>query len=399
MATTTRVENANSVCIPTVRRKLLGSLEMHVIHIIFICLLLTMLCVDLGYNFSAALVVTIFRVADMLTAESVKLFLTPTVLYCLRSLFAFVMSFLSFSPIHDMTELILLLLLGNVLLAMFAGRTGTLIIGFMYVSNAILSHILPVSLLRGMHRVAKVTEKQKTENLRGEADQLVGLKHSGHDHILAFSGSNPEEEHTSSGCLELISGPPYTCTDCRFFLHESCANLVTQIKTKFHTSHSLHLQPFSPTPTLPRICDVCGCNVQGFYYHCEICDFDAHPKCANAKNFPYAVRHPCHKHILHFYAREENPMAIHCSGCGYDSESMVFYICWSCKLYYHVRCTLLPLTISGKCYNGHALNVTFLPYNAVEQYFCDVCEMNRHPDEWVYYCGNCNYIVHLNCVT
>lgn len=73
------------------------------------------------------------------------------------------------------------------------------------------------------------------------------LQHPSHPHslVLRFMG------HGSSGCCcrgcgETVSGPTYSCPECPFFLHKSCAQLPERIHHPFHQTHQLSLLTKSP---------------------------------------------------------------------------------------------------------------------------------------------------------
>ncbi|MFQ6661551.1 hypothetical protein Gotur_029674 [Gossypium turneri] len=67
-----------------------------------------------------------------------------------------------------------------------------------------------------------------------------------------------------------------------------------------------------------------------------------------------------------------------------------------CDFSLDVGCATLPLTAWYK-YDRHALTLTFSDDSEPSQLYCDLCEEEREPKDWFYYCADCDNSLHLNC--
>ncbi|MFQ6664119.1 hypothetical protein Gotur_031333 [Gossypium turneri] len=67
-----------------------------------------------------------------------------------------------------------------------------------------------------------------------------------------------------------------------------------------------------------------------------------------------------------------------------------------CDFRLDVGCATLPLTVWYK-YDRHALTLTFCDDSEPSQHYCDLCEKEREPNDWFYYCADCDNSLHLNC--
>ncbi|XP_021281870.1 uncharacterized protein LOC110414791 [Herrania umbratica] len=135
------------------------------------------------------------------------------------------------------------------------------------------------------------------------------LKHFSHEHPLMFiqkqihaptadSSSGEEEEEAAYCCLceDRVEGPSYCCTDCRFYLHKTCAEfeLALEINHPFHPKHPFILLPKPPHRVGIFLCWFCHMGRRGFGYHCALCNFNLDVNCALFQlsmvgNFPTLV--------------------------------------------------------------------------------------------------------------
>jgi hypothetical protein len=123
----------------------------------------------------------------------------------------------------------------------------------------------------------------------------------------------------------------YTCAQCRFFLHKSCVKLP---RKKRHTLHSHLLTLLAKPPYANCGCNVCGRDdCDGFTYHCEKCEFDAHVQCSLISDI---FTHDGHDHPL---ILSRAPYHEKCSCC--DRKGNVFK-CADCEFTLDVRCATLP---------------------------------------------------------
>ncbi|KAM7508962.1 hypothetical protein LguiA_019415 [Lonicera macranthoides] len=150
-----------------------------------------------------------------------------------------------------------------------------------------------------------------------------------------------------SGCEEDLLGSGYSCSTskCDFNLHKSCFKLAQEIKHESHLEHPLALLSSSPYKTGELTCDACLKVGSSFAYHCKTCQFDLHINCAS---LPKTMKRGDHEHVL--------------------------------------------VLLYSSPYKKPAKN------EEAVSFLCDVC--NKIVDErcWVYYCKQCDFGTHLECV-
>jgi hypothetical protein len=55
-------------------------------------------------------------------------------------------------------------------------------------------------------------------------------------------------------------------------------------------------------------------------------------------------------------------------------------------------------TITYHKVSGHPFTLCHTLEDDSSEYYCDICEEERDPKHWFYYCSNCNYHAHLGCI-
>ncbi|KAI4346973.1 hypothetical protein L6164_007831 [Bauhinia variegata] len=112
--------------------------------------------------------------------------------------------------------------------------------------------------------------------------EITEMNHPSHPHTLTLKP--PGVPYHCSGCQELGFGPSYRCDydDCRFILHDECANAPsTGVHRFFKNSHFKFYE--QPPGSKTRVCDACGKDILGFVYHCPRTEYDLHPCCMKLK--------------------------------------------------------------------------------------------------------------------
>lgn len=180
------------------------------------------------------------------------------------------------------------------------------------------------------------------------ASKVKEVKHFSHPHALLLNKIKDAAPKVCSGCEDNLTGSAYSCIDplCNFNLHKSCFELPQEISHKSHLDHPLKLlvKPPSHYTDNQYACNACLQPGAAFVYNCEKCSFDLHVECVS---LPESIIRPDHKHPLKlFYA---NPV---------------------------------PKAEEPK-------EVTFI---------CDVCQKPVHEMAWTYYCHECDFGTHLECV-
>ncbi|KAL9373693.1 hypothetical protein Peur_033313 [Populus x canadensis] len=206
-----------------------------------------------------------------------------------------------------------------------------------------------------------------------------------------------------SGCEGPIWGPCYSCTSCYFFLHEKCAELPREIKRRIHPRHPLHLLAKPPYLHLLAkspykaecCCNRCDKSCKSFVYHCSLCEFDLHIKCAFQPDFFYVDSQ------AHQFAHKDHPLILneeqeyHCEGvmCSVCKEPMSgpSYSCTSCNFFLHKKCAELPPEIKRHIHPEHPLRL--LPNHDT---MCDFCNETCY-ESFVYCCFVCEFNLHIKC--
>ncbi|XP_010274284.1 PREDICTED: uncharacterized protein LOC104609609 [Nelumbo nucifera] len=168
------------------------------------------------------------------------------------------------------------------------------------------------------------------------AETTRSLHHVLHDHVLVEVFL--PQEFRCNGCRTLGIGLRYRCHGCDFDLHLYCSTCPMTLPCHMHSDHPLSLlrQPQGlMMQGNGRLCNVCRDSLQGIFYACPLCDFDAHPICTQ---LPSTVKHAVHpQHILSLQPGGPN----NCSICGFACNYWR-YGCAYCHVHLHFECVLRP---------------------------------------------------------
>ncbi|PPS19719.1 hypothetical protein GOBAR_AA00846 [Gossypium barbadense] len=198
-------------------------------------------------------------------------------------------------------------------------------------------------------------------------------------------------------CKQEVQGTlSFICLPCKFLIHESCMNDMPMqvLSSPFHPHHILHPRPFFNAREQVR-CYACGKKVNGFSFYCNTCDVDFHVSCAKYRT--RATKHSCHPHNL-LQLGKSIIKGISCHACGHKTCNDSIFSCRKCDFNVHPKCIPLPSSFEHKRHL-HPLTLTS-PFaeDDSRDYYCDMCETERNPEIHVYYCAECNYIAHIDCV-
>ncbi|KAF4362355.1 hypothetical protein F8388_008239 [Cannabis sativa] len=248
--------------------------------------------------------------------------------------------------------------------------------------------------------IAPITIEKVVLDLDDQTTTTI-IQHSTHLHPLSL---------ISDGSLV------YTCNEtCWYFLHESCAEFPTKIQYPFHLNHSLltlHVQYFN---WLNDKCNLCNKSYTTlFIFKCNECSFQLCLKCVATKiDAKGSIKYRYHEHLLCFALEGDILVDDQCS--SYDSyckqstaildtkefckTSPYAFYCLECNFKSHLLCGPLPFIIKYE-YHIHSLFLLecLTTEEGVEDYYCDVCEMERDPRIRVYYCASCKYAAHVHCL-
>ncbi|KAL4636983.1 hypothetical protein ACB092_03G048300 [Castanea dentata] len=214
------------------------------------------------------------------------------------------------------------------------------------------------------------------------------IQHFSHGHDLKLSDYEVLNNEKCNGCIQAISPPFYSCVNCSFFLHESCARLPRKKRHPLHL-HTLTLFPKSPYWQNTFWCDACKRPCNGFTYWCVTCNFDLDIPCSLISNI---LTHPGHEHRLLLSSIESKR---NCSCC--DSKISPIFCCTTCDFALDFKCATLPQIARYKQHE-HPFTLCYTAEDDSGEYYCDICEEERDPKHWFYYCANCDYPAHTKCI-
>ncbi|KAL0005959.1 hypothetical protein SO802_013520 [Lithocarpus litseifolius] len=228
-----------------------------------------------------------------------------------------------------------------------------------------------------------------------ETEIATEIQHFSHEHDLKLTDEEVLNIEKCDGCAQAIFPPFYSCVNCSFFLHESCAKLP---RKKRHPLHQ-HLLTLFPKPCYPKpydrsdrstfMCRACQREGNGFNYMCEICWFNLDVSCSLISDI---LTHHGHEHRLLLSSIESKH---NCSCC--DSKISPIFRCTTCEFALDFKCATLPQTARYKQHE-HPFTLRYTAEDDSGEYYCDICEEERNPKHWFYYCANSDYPVHPKCI-
>ncbi|KAK8364933.1 hypothetical protein V6Z12_A02G016200 [Gossypium hirsutum] len=225
-------------------------------------------------------------------------------------------------------------------------------------------------------------------------NHLKELEHVALQHPLISTKSGDEELEDVSKCFwcwEPLANYTYFSLDCGFNLHKKCAELSFKLNHVCHRKHSLVLQ-FNSEQFSCKICGETSGKGLGFIYGCSPCKFAAHFECVSAA-LDLVVEDKRHEHPFSLFPRGSSFI---CDACGIEG-SYASYICCTCNIMVHKKCTSLPRIIKSK-WHDHRI---FHKYFHHTEYFrvldCIICYNEVNTEHGNYYCSKCDVIFHVKC--
>ncbi|KAG7611290.1 DC1 [Arabidopsis suecica] len=197
-----------------------------------------------------------------------------------------------------------------------------------------------------------------------------------------------EDIHCEACARPISFEKHYNCMECKFMLHEQCANLPLQKRHGLSTSIlSLCLGKYDDDDDAEMlICAACERGGSGFRYKDgEGLILDVH--CASLSWFRHRKIHP---HTLFLTTLDRGT----CLAC--DKSNTYLLSCVECEYHFDFKCATLPVVIKHKC-DAHFL---FLRSGekAAGKYWCEICETETNPEKWFYTCDECGVVCHIDCV-
>jgi hypothetical protein len=190
--------------------------------------------------------------------------------------------------------------------------------------------------------------------------------------------------------MQLIFAPFYSCQQCNYFLHSVCARLPLKKRHPKHR-HLLTLSARGNHIDGLIFCHACGHLSHGFAYMCHQCPYKIDVQCSS---IPKTFLHEGHQHSL-FHAVNSVERCSACDRSDYNYGGI--FVCTECNFALGFECATLPLKAKYE-YDRHPLSLTSTAENDYGEYYCLICEEERNPNHWFYYCEECNFAAHPQCV-
>ncbi|XP_042990015.1 uncharacterized protein LOC122317145 [Carya illinoinensis] len=215
---------------------------------------------------------------------------------------------------------------------------------------------------------------------------LTEIKHLSHEHYLKLTDEFGIDKKCDA-CIRSVFPPFYARAQCGFFLHKLCAELPKKLQ---HSLHQHLLKLIFLREQKPFRCDGCWHPCNGFNYRCDECNFDLDVLCSL---IPDILIDPSpEQHQLILARSSENKM---CSSCG--SHRKHKFSCVDCEFTLDFKCLTLPHMTNYKEHD-HPFILCYTSEDNSGEYYCDICEGTRDPKCRFYYCADCSYPAHPECI-
>ena len=237
------------------------------------------------------------------------------------------------------------------------------------------------------HDYSTIYKVKKTNVGEDGIEIATEIEHFGHQHDLQLTYEVLNNQKCN-GCVRAIFPPFYCCAGCNFFLHKSCVELP-KIKR-----HPLHQHPLTLIPVVPYgdhwfWCQACYQRSNGFIYRCKDCRFELDVQCSLVSDILTHQSH-AHRFILSNTGFKQS-----CSSCGSERDQV--FRCTICEFALDFKCATLPHTTRYKQHE-HPFTLCYTTEDDSGEYYCDICEEERDPKHWFYYCVDCSYPAHPQCI-
>ncbi|XWS49179.1 hypothetical protein CRYUN_Cryun13aG0141600 [Craigia yunnanensis] len=220
-------------------------------------------------------------------------------------------------------------------------------------------------------------------------DQIHHFLHR-HPLILTEEKEEVNDEVVCSGCRKGLPGPMYGCSDCKFYLHKSCAELPREILNFFH-----------PCPLVLKIkvcrCNACFGNIDGFSYSCLSCEFNMHLNCALRPTVKSEGQDLVH-HFIHWHpltlVDQMKDLEVRCRICEKlcsGSSNSSSYGCQECNFFLHNSCMInIPRQINHFFHPSCPLILLTTPF-----FSCEGC--NEDGSGLAFHCRKCDFHLDVKC--
>ncbi|CAL9243701.1 unnamed protein product [Arabidopsis halleri] len=236
------------------------------------------------------------------------------------------------------------------------------------------------------------------------------IHHPFHSHHLRHEMNLTYDENKyCQGCaLPIYEGQFYSCMECDFILHESCANAPRMKRYPLYP-HPLTLKfaTIRDSYTGQFRCNECGRHGNGFFYehHGEDRIFRLDLRCASITE---PLEYQGHEHPL-FLLWDDKERQTSCQMCKNISFCSKLF-CLECDYSLCFRCVTFPYKVRYK-HDSHFLTSCDRREASDELDWCDVCEgkieevkekgyhwNNKKTELRFYKCNDCSTALHVDCL-
>ncbi|KAJ4887664.1 Cysteine/Histidine-rich C1 domain family protein [Raphanus sativus] len=241
-------------------------------------------------------------------------------------------------------------------------------------------------------------EEKEVEPFVGISDGIIQyFTHQLHHLTLnENTGRDYDEDKICQACvMPIYFGKYYSCMQCEFILHETCANLPRKTYTPIHPHLLTLVGGKDDVHSYYELCAACGSRFSGFFYKCgkEDCDFQLHVQCATISE---PLVHGSHAHPLFLTSKPEEQRE--CCVCkSMENETFNCIEC-ECSFTLCFRCATLPEKVRYK-HDDHMLTLSYGKETSTMMYWCEACEGQVKPKERFYTCDEyCCVTLHIDCL-
>lgn len=184
------------------------------------------------------------------------------------------------------------------------------------------------------------------------------------------------------------SDPIYSCEQCDFILHETCANLPLKKRLPFHNRQFKLYAPDMDSYEAFQ-CNACYTMFSGFRYMADRVTIDV--RCGT---FSELESYDFHDHPAVYYSYTE--LLRRCGACLGGQMLPMKLACDDCDFALDFGCFNLPRVVKHKD-DEHLLSLCY-GEDPNGKYWCDICEGETNPKDWFYTCAHSGVTFHVQCV-
>ncbi|KAB1215494.1 putative E3 ubiquitin-protein ligase UBR7 [Morella rubra] len=215
-----------------------------------------------------------------------------------------------------------------------------------------------------------------------------------------------KKQFTCKVCSEEFNQFSYIiCSICQILADAGCARAPRNLRIElYHHVLTLIYSIDQAKKQDSVFCKICGrkgisdflwtrsLSSQGLVYDCRDCDvtFDV-----QRGLLPDTLKHKGHQHDFNLAIFDDEV----CNACHKETTRAAKFRCIDsgCEFILCRRCDTLPLVARHE-YDKHLLTLASTEEGNSEEYYCLICEEERDPKKWFYYCQECDFAAHSSCV-